>query len=165
MQQYFPTGYTSTYGYSNPYNGQTYPQNYIYGQNQSGQTVQNGNSMSQQMTPPTIRAEIIQVENEQAAKDYPVAAGMTQMFMSKDDKFIFIKTAFPNAPYEMVVYEKQIKMTQESSPTINTDNFVTRDEFESRINEILSKQKTYKHKNYEKYDKSANSVREDVQNG
>lgn len=159
MPQYFPTGYTPAYGYSNPYSGQTYTQNYNYGQN-----VQNTNPVPQQMTQPTIRAEIIQIENEQAVKDYPVAAGMTQMFMSKDDKFIFIKTAFPNAPYDLVVYEKQAKVTPEEAQTIDTDKFVTRDEFESRINEILSKQKSYKHKYYEKHDK-ANPVREDVQNG
>lgn len=164
MPQYFPTGYTPTYGYSNPYAGQLYPQNYTYGQNQSGQNVQNTNPMPQQMTPPTIRAEIIQVENEQAARDYPVAAGMTQMFMSKDDKFIFIKTAFPNAPYDLEIYEKKAKKEPEPVANIDTDKFVTRDEFENRINELLAKQKSYKHKSYEKYDKT-NQVREDVQNG
>lgn len=164
MPQYFPTGYSPTYGYPSPYTGQSYSQTYGYGQSQNNQPVQNVNPAPQQMTPPTIRAEIIQVENEQAARDYPVAAGMTQMFMSKDDKFIFIKTAFPNAPYDLVIYEKQAKKEPEPVVNIDTDKFVTRDEFENRINELLAKQKSYKHKSYEKYDK-ANQVREDVQNG
>lgn len=161
MPQYFPTGYNQTYGYGTtyPFPTQTYP-SYNYTQNPVGQTVQNVQP-TQQMTPPTIRAEIIQVEDRQVVENYPVAAGITQMFMSKDDKFIFIKTAFPNAPYELVVYEKQAKVEPAVQNSLDADKFVTRDEFESRITEILNKQKSYKHK----YDKPAPVVREDVQNG
>lgn len=159
MPQYFPTGYNPTYGYANPYMSQPYPPSYNYTQNPVGQTVQNAQP-TQQMTPPTIRAEIIQVDGEQSVKDYPVAAGCTQMFMSKDDKFIFIKTAFPNAPYELVVYEKQDKPTT-PDPKIDTSEFVTRDEFESKITELMNRQKSYKHKNYDK----PIAVREEVQNG
>ena len=163
MPQIFPTGYNPTYGYGTPYPfpNQTYsPQQYTYTQ----PNVQNG-QQAQQMTPPTIRAEIIQVENRQIVENYPVAAGCTQMFMSKDDKFIFIKTAFPNAPYELVEYEKKTKSepVAQNQNTIDTDKFVTRDEFESRITEIMNKQKSYKHKNYDKPIPA--TVREDVQNG
>ena len=163
MPQYFPTGYNPTYGYANPYMSQPYPPSYNYTQNPVGQTVQNAQP-TQQMTPPTIRAEIIQVEDRQAVENYPVAAGCTQMFMSKDDRFIFIKTAFPNAPYELVEYEKQNKKTSANANTVDTDIFITRDEFESRLNELMNKQKPYKHKNYDK-PQPQTPVREDVQNG
>jgi len=149
MPQYFPTGYNPTYGYGTqyPFPTQTYP-SYNYTQNPVGQTVQNVQP-TQQMTPPTIRAEIIQVEDRQAVENYPVAAGITQMFMSKDDKFIFIKTAFPNAPYELVVYEKQAKVESKPVSTVDTDKFVTRDELEQRLSEIVNRKQNYK-KNYDK---------------
>lgn len=166
MPQYFPTGYNPTYGYAHPYMSQPYPTSYSYTQNPVGQTVQNAQP-TQQMTPPTIRAEIIQVEDQQVVDNYPVAAGCTQMFMSKDDKFIFIKTAYPNAPYDLTVYEKKDKPKQEPviQSSIDTDKFITRDEFENRINDILKSQKPYKHKNYDKSTQPQTQVREDVQNG
>ena len=113
---YFPTGYQ-------PYMPQFQP----YQQTQPIQTP------PQQMTPPTIHAEIVQVEGEQEAKNYPVAAGGTQMMMSKDDENIFIKTAYANAPAQRIVYKK-CEPIQE--PTIDTSTFITREEFEKRINEI-----------------------------
>lgn len=50
----------------------------------------------QMMTPPTIRAEIIQVDGEEQAANYPVGAGASQMMIARDDSAIFVKTAGPN---------------------------------------------------------------------
>ena len=86
----------------------------------------------QQYTPPTIHAEIIQVSSEQEAKDYPVAAGNTQMFKAKDDSAFYIKTAYVNTPAQIVVYKKS-----EPEPEVKPD-YITREEFEKRLEEFFN---------------------------
>lgn len=109
MYNYFPTGYQP---YSN-YNPQPTPQpNY---------------------TPPTIRAEIIQVGDEQEVMNYPLAAGATQMFMSKDDKYIFIKSAYANSPAQIVRYSRE---EPKQEPAVE---YVTREELDRRLNGIIEK--------------------------
>lgn len=56
---------------------------------------------------PTIRTEIVQVDNEEAAKAYPVGAGATQMMIARDDSAIFVKTALQNGQYSMEVFVKR----------------------------------------------------------
>ena len=114
MYNYFPTGYQ-------PYQYQ--PQ---YAQSQQ----------PQQYTPPTIRAEIIQVSDEQEVQNYPLAAGATQMFMSKDDKCIFIKTAYANSPAQIVRYNREEPKTE---PPVE---YVTREELDKRLNGIIEKFKS-----------------------
>jgi len=58
------------------------------------------------MTPPTIHAEIVQVEGESSAAQYPVGVGMSQMMIARDDSAIFVKTATANG-YTMDVFEKR----------------------------------------------------------
>ena len=58
------------------------------------------------MTPPTIRAEIVQVDGEQAAMQYPVGAGMSQMMIARDETAIFVKTATANG-YTLDVFDKR----------------------------------------------------------
>lgn len=58
------------------------------------------------MTPPTIHAEIVQVDGETAASQYPVGAGMSQMMIARDDSAIFVKTATANG-YTLDVFEKR----------------------------------------------------------
>lgn len=84
------------------------------------------------MTPPTIRAEIIQVGTEAEAANYPVAAGGTQMMMLRDDSAICIKSAFANGQSSLTVYERRAQKPQQNSP-----DFITRDEFEQRLREIM----------------------------
>ena len=114
-----------------PYNyfPMTYPQ-FPYQQPQQPQTQQ------QAYTPPTIHAEIIQVENEAEARNYPVAAGCTQMMIARDDSAIFIKSAYANAPSQVLVYEKK----QIEAQAV-TDVYVTKDELDKRLNDFMSKLK------------------------
>lgn len=129
MQPYnlFPLSYAQQYA----------PQYQNYGQpayqqpqpNQIQNQVPNGG-----YTPPTIHADIIQVENQTEAGNYPVAAGCTQMMMSKDDKQIYIKTAYSNAPYQLIVYNRAEPVEETK---VDMNNFVTRDEFEKRLNEVI----------------------------
>lgn len=117
MANYFPAGYQ-------PYI--PYPQYQSYTQ------------QPQQYTPPTIRAEIIQVGDEQEVQNYPLAAGATQMFMSKDDKCIFIKTAYANSPAQIVRYNREEPKTE---PPVE---YVTREELDRRLNGIIEKFKQVK---------------------
>lgn len=57
------------------------------------------------MTPPTIHAEIVQVDGELAAAQYPVDAGASQMMMARDESAIFVKEATQNG-YRLIVYDR-----------------------------------------------------------
>lgn len=86
------------------------------------------------MTPPTIRAEIVQVDNEVAASNYPVAIGTPQMMISKDDKYIFVKTSYANGQYQLDVYEKRPPKAQKTTPDLSA--YVTREELEKRLESL-----------------------------
>lgn len=92
-------------------------------------------SASQMMTPPTIRAEIVQVDNEEAASNYPVGAGASQMMIAKDDSAIYVKTALVNGQATLDVFAKRPRTPQK--PPVNLDDYVTRAELESRLEAIL----------------------------
>lgn len=110
-----------------------FPTNYPYMQYQQTPQYQQN---TQQYTPPTIRAEIIQVGDGQEVQNYPLAAGATQMFMSKDDKYIFIKTAYANSPAQIVRYNREEPKTE---PPVE---YVTREELDKRLNGIIEKFKS-----------------------
>lgn len=83
----------------------------VHGQQQPNQTaqqtaLQQQASVSPTMTPPTIHAEIVQVDGEQAAAQYPVGAGASQMMIAKDDSAIFVKTSTANG-YTLAVYDRR----------------------------------------------------------
>lgn len=86
------------------------------------------------MTPPTIRADIVQVDNEQAAANYPVAVGTPQMMMAKDDSAIYVKTAYANGQYQLDIFEK--KPPKPKTPPMDMTAYVTRDELERRLSEV-----------------------------
>lgn len=123
--------YNSFYGNYAPsyFPQQTYTPQYPYQQ----QAPQQGQAT--QMTPPTIHAEIIQVDGEKEARDYPVAAGSTQMMMSKDDEHIYIKTAYAAAPAQLIVYNKAEPVEEKE---VDLGQFVTREEFEKRLEEFFN---------------------------
>ena len=76
----------------------------------------------QGMSPPTIHADIVQVSGEQEALNYPVAAGMTQMMIDRDDSAIYIKSAYANGQPTLEVYRKEEK-TETTAP-----DYVTKEE-------------------------------------
>lgn len=122
----FPVGYQ-------PYN--PYGQ---YQQIQQPQQMPQAPSMpgqpAQSMTPPTIHAEIVQVDSEQAAAQYPVGAGASQMMIAKDDSAIFVKTAGTNGT-TLDVFVKRPPAPPE--PQFDPAAYVTREELETRLAAIL----------------------------
>lgn len=80
----------------------------------------------QQMSPPTIHADIIQVGGQDEVERFSVGAGVSQMFMARDDSAIYIKTGTPNGA-DLVVYERR---------TGALPAFVTREELEQRLSAL-----------------------------
>lgn len=113
---YYPMG-----GYQQYYPGQPQYQQAQYQQPQY-------QAAQQMMTPPTIRAEIVQVGSQAEAENFPVGAGQTQMMIAKDDSAIYIKTAFANGQANLDVYVK--KPPEPEKPPVD---YVTREEFERRL--------------------------------
>ena len=123
-----------------PVNYQYYPQNQFYGNNQplynnNIQQPQYNNVQQQTITPPTIHAEIIQVDNEQAAVDFPLSAGCSQMMIARDDSAIFVKTMYANGQYNLDVFSKRPASPKKKE--IDPDIYITREEFESRLNGLM----------------------------
>ncbi len=115
---------------------QYYPQQFQYPQqNIQPQNIQQNNQ--QLMTPPTIHAEIVQIGGDDEAVNFPVGAGQSQMMMARDDSAIFIKTVYANGQSSLVKYAREKAKPQEAA---NVD-YVTREEFESRIAEIMKSRK------------------------
>lgn len=86
--------------------------------------------VQQQMTPPTIHAEIVQVDGETAAANYPVGAGMSQMMISKDESAIYVKTAGQNG-VTLDVYDK--RPPAPPAPAFDPAAYVTRKEFDALV--------------------------------
>lgn len=76
------------------------------------------------MTPPTIHAEIVQVDGEAAAAQYPVGAGMSQMMIARDDSAIFVKTATASG-YTLEVFDK--RPPAPTPPPFNPSEYVRLD--------------------------------------
>ena len=98
---------------------------------------QNGNA--QMMTPPTIRAEIVQVDGEQEAANYPVGPGASQMMIAKDDSAIFVKSILPNGQPMLDVFEKRARTAP--AEAFDPDKYVTREELEKRLEGLVAAQK------------------------
>lgn len=90
----------------------------------------------QMMTPPTIRAEIVQVDGEDAAAAFPVGAGASQMMIAKDESAIYIKSATANGQTILDVYTK--RPPAPPAPKFNPAEYVRRDEAEKFIKETIA---------------------------
>ena len=95
----------------------------------------------QMMTPPTIRAEIIQVDNEEAAANYPVGAGASQMMIAKDDSAIYVKSANANG-YVLDVFTK--RPPAPPAPKFIPEDYVRKDELEKLIAAMVTAKKEEK---------------------
>lgn len=89
----------------------------------------------QQMTPPTIRAEIVQVDGQDAAERFPLAAGASQMMIARDDSFIAVKSMQADGLYSVTYYDKRPPAPPE--PPLDLSAFVRREEVAEMITEAL----------------------------
>lgn len=77
------------------------------------------------MTPPTIHAEIIQVESEEAVDTHPQAAGTSQMYMTRAEDKIVIKTQYANG-FDKIIYDK--RPPAPPAPAFVPEDYVRKDE-------------------------------------
>lgn len=101
------------------------------------QPMQQMYQQQQTMTPPTIHAEIVQVDGEQAAANYPVAAGASQMMIARDDSAIFVKSAMANGQQALEVFVKRPPAPQQAP--FDPKDYVRRDEIEDLITAAVAK--------------------------
>lgn len=117
---YFPASYQSGY---QQYQNQ-FQQNF-------SQPVQN----QQALTPPTIHAEIIQIDGgRKEAEAFPVNIGSSQMFIAKDEQTIFIKTVYANG--QQVVSEYQRREPEKEADPL--ENYVTKEMLDTRLQEVIA---------------------------
>lgn len=117
----FPVTYQQMYPqFQNPYLQPQFQQ-YQAPQQQQAQT----------MTPPTVHADIIQIASEQEGTTFPVAAGASQMMITKDESTIMVKTAFANGQTTLAIYDKRPPAPAEKP--FDPAKFVTREELEQRL--------------------------------
>jgi hypothetical protein len=102
-----------------------------YGQ----QNQQQGQQQGQMMTPPTIDAKIIQVDNIEAIDRFPMAAGTSQMYMTKDEQNIVVRSMYANGQHNDDIYDK--RPPAPPAPTLNPADYVRKDELEALIAEAL----------------------------
>lgn len=129
-------GFPATYG-------QTFPQGYPMTQPNpyAQQMAQTGfqqptaqQQPAQMMTPPTIRAEIIQIDDEgweNYVDRFPLGPGASQMFMTRSDGNIIIKSMGQTGPLPLVVFDK--RPPEPPAPTFDPEQYMRRDEVEKII--------------------------------
>lgn len=106
-----------------------------YGQNQPAQQTQHNQPG---LTPPTIRAEIVQVDSMDAIDRFPMAAGTSQMFMTKDEANIVVRSMYANGQHSDDIYDK--RPPAPPAPTLNPAEYVRKDELEALIADALQAQ-------------------------
>lgn len=115
------------------YPGQQYYQDpaymrYMTQQHQQPQQQQNNSRM----------VEVVPASSEQAAKEFPVPAGATQMIIGNDDSFIAVKAVSMTGQITFDIYDKRPPAPPEKP--VDLGAFVTRDELEKRLAELKQKE-------------------------
>lgn len=110
----------------------------VYGQRQ-GNSQQNAQQGGQAMTPPTIRAEIIQIDSPEAIDRFPQNTGSTQMYMTRDEAFIIIRSVLANGEHTDVIYDK--RPPAPPAPVIDPADYVRKDDLPSLIAEVIQNMK------------------------
>lgn len=120
----FNNGFPATYP-------QMYPQYQQFPQQYQPQQV----AQQQDMTP-TIHAEIKQVDSIEAIDRVPLGAGTSQMFMTKDEQAIVIRSTFANGQHSDVVYDK--RPPAPPAPVFDPSEYVRKDEMEKLIKDMIA---------------------------
>ena len=99
------------------------------------QAAQQAQPMQQAQQQPSSRmVEVVPASSEQAAKEFPVPAGATQMIIGNDDSFIAVKAVSMTGQITFDIYDKRPPAPPEKP--VDLGSFVTRDEFEKRLAEL-----------------------------
>lgn len=119
---YFP----ATYGMNYPYNPQMYQNQYIPQNQQQG-------------------GGLIWVQGIEAAKSHPVSAGQSVLLMDSESNRFYIKSAdasgmpLPLRVFDYTEHNVAVKQQEtRTEHTVDLSAYVTRDELEARISEIVA---------------------------
>lgn len=88
------------------------------------------NGQGQSMTPPTIRADIIQIGAPEEVDRYQQQPGTSQMFITRDESCIIIREQGQSG-YSLTHYDR--RQPEPVARAIDTTRFVTREELEERL--------------------------------
>ena len=96
--------------------------------------------MPQQYAQPTQApaarvVEVIPVDSEQVAVDFPVAVGTTVVMFSRDDKFIAVKSNGVNGQSSIDFFDR--RPPAPPAPAFDLGAYVTRDELDKRLAALL----------------------------
>ena len=110
-----------------------------------GQPVQNHQQMMQPQNQaqnsaqdmiPTIHAEIKQVDSIEAIDRVPMAAGTSQMFMTKDESAIVIRSMLANGQHSDEIYDK--RPPAPPAPKFDPADYVRKDEMDKIVKDSIS---------------------------
>jgi hypothetical protein len=98
---------------------------------------------------------LIWVQGIEAMKSYPVQPGQSVLLMDSESNRFGIKTIDTSGmPLPLRVFDYKERTGQQThpapAPQVDTSEFITREEFESRIAEIIPKRKAPKTEGVEK---------------
>ena len=108
---------------------------YMRAYSQQGQQQTQQPAQQQRLTPPTIHADIIQIGTLDEINQYPIAPGASQMFITKDEQTIAVRSMYANNQHSDDIYDK--RPPAPPAPTLNPADYVRKDELESLISEAL----------------------------
>ena len=127
------------------YPGQQYYQDPAYMRYIGQQHQQTVPQMQQQMSQANQQqnsrmVEVVPADTEQAAQEFPVAAGATQMIIGRDDSFIAVKAVSVTGQVTFDIYDK--RPPAPPVQPLNPDDYVRRDEISALIADALKQAKT-----------------------
>lgn len=79
---------------------------------------------------------ILWVQGIEGAKAHPVAAGGSVLLMDSEETQFYIKTADAAGMPTLRVFKYE-ELTQTQKPTVDMSGYVTKEELEKRLNEIM----------------------------
>lgn len=115
-----------------------YP-NYYYPGTYTAPTVPN-NYTSAPVPPTQQNTSFIWVQGEAAARAYMVSAGQSVLLMDSESDVFYIKSADNSGmPLPLRVFDYKERVEEPQAQTIQqTDQFITREEFEARIAQLTT---------------------------
>lgn len=99
------------------------------GQNANAREQMQGQQPSQQVK----TVNIIAVNNQKEAEDFPVGLGSTQMMMARDDSFVAVKTVSVAGEPSFLIYD--LRPPAPPAPKFDPAEYVRRDEADKMIME------------------------------
>jgi len=124
-------------GFPASYQPMYYPQ-----YQQPYQTPQYQQPVQSVQQPASRTVEVFPADNEKAAQEFPVSAGMTQIIIAKDDSFIAVKSVSMTGQVSFEIYDKRPPAPPEKQ--LDLTAYITREEFETRLATIKKPDKEAK---------------------